>query len=169
GNQAASIAVMVRRSACAPGEVIAVLVADRAALVGVMLGVLQTGCIFVPLNDDAPAERLHHIVTWLQPKLFLTTESNYAAVKRLAMSLGDATSVLTVPHAVEKITDRELSPTRVHSQTEPFAPPTDAPSYVYFTSGSAGQPKGIAGTLNSLAKRIAWEIDAFKIRRGFRD
>ena len=168
GNQAATIAAMVRRSVSAPGEVIAVLVADRAALVGVMLGVLQAGCIFVPLNDDAPAERLHRIVTWLQPKLFLTTESNYAAVKRLAASLPDATSVLTVPPAVEKIPDGESSPTRVASPTETFAAPTDAPSYVYFTSGSTGQPKGIAVTLNSLAKRIAWEIDTFQIPRGCR-
>ena len=73
GIQADAITAMVRQSGCAPGEVIAVLVADRAALVPVMLGVLQAGCIFVPLNDDAPAERLQRIVTWLQPKLFLTS------------------------------------------------------------------------------------------------
>jgi amino acid adenylation domain-containing protein len=164
GNQADTIAAMVRRSACARGDVIAVLVTDRAALVTVMLGVLQAGCVFVPLNDDAPAEWLHRIVTWLQPKLFLTTESNYAAVKRLATNLAHATSVLTVSHAVVG----ESSPTRVPFPTEILPPPTDAPSYVYFTSGSTGQPKGIAGTLNSLAKRIAWEIDAFQISRGFR-
>src|SRR5438309_5423730 len=79
GNQADAIAAMVRRSGCAPGEVIAVLVADRAAIITVMLGVLQAGGIFVPLNDHAPAERLHRIVTWLQPKLILTSESNHAA------------------------------------------------------------------------------------------
>jgi len=168
GNQADTIAAMVRRSGCAVGEVIVVLVADRAALITTMLGVLQAGCIFVPLNDDAPAERLHRIVTWLQPKLFLTAESNYAAVKRLAASLRNPTSLLTVPHIVEKIPDGESSPTCVPSQAEIFALPANTPSYVYFTSGSTGQPKGIAGTLNSLAKRIAWEIDAFKIPRGFR-
>ena len=69
---------------------IAVLVADRAALITVMLGVLQAGCIFVPLNDDAPAEAAApYSLHGFKPKLFLTTESNYAAVKRLAASLGD--------------------------------------------------------------------------------
>ena len=67
GNQADTIAAMVRRSGCAPGDVIAVLVSDRAVLIAVMLGVLQAGCIFVPLNDDAPTERLRHMVLWLKP------------------------------------------------------------------------------------------------------
>ena len=168
GHQIDSVVAMMRRSSCAPGEVIAVLVADRAALIAVMLGVLQEGCIFVPLNDDAPAERLHRVITWLQPKLFLTTELQQSAVKGLAASLGEATSVLTVPCPVEKIPDGETSPTPVASQTVIFVPTANAPSYVYFTSGSTGQPKGIAGTLTSLAKRIAWEIDAFQIPRGFR-
>jgi amino acid adenylation domain-containing protein len=166
--QADAVAAMLRRSSCAPGEVIAVLVADRSELVTAMLGVLQAGCIFVPLNDDAPVERLHRILTWLQPKLFLTTDSQYPAVKRLAACLGDRTSVLTVSSAVEKIPDGEASPTRVVSPAEIFVAPANTPSYVYFTSGSTGQPKGIAGSLNSLAKRIAWEIDAFQIPRGFR-
>ena len=73
GRQANSISAMIRGACCAPGEVIAVMVPDRVALVTVMLGVLQEGCIFVPLNDDSPAERLRHIVTWLKPKLFLTS------------------------------------------------------------------------------------------------
>jgi len=168
GNQADTIAAMVRRSGCAPGDVIAVLVSDRAVLIAVMLGVLQAGCIFVPLNDDAPTERLRRMVLWLKPKVFLTTESNYAAVKRLAASVADATSVMTVPHAADKITDGEPSPVHMVFPTEMGTPSTNVPSYVYFTSGSTGQPKGIAGTLHSLANRIAWEIDAFQIPRGFR-
>jgi amino acid adenylation domain-containing protein len=168
GHQIDSIVAMMRKSSCAPGEVIAVMVADRAALIAVMLGVLQEGCVFVPLNDDAPAERLRRVIRWLQPKLVLTTELQQSNVKGLVASLGEATSVLTVPCAVEKTPDEEAARTPVASPTEIFVPTANAPSYVYFTSGSTGQPKGIAGTLTSLAKRIAWEIDAFQIPRGFR-
>ncbi len=167
-HQADAIAAVLQRSGCGQGAVIAVLVADRAALIAVMLGVFQAGCTFVPLNDDAPAEWLYRIVTWLQPKLLLTTESLYPAVERLAASLSEGTTVVIVPADVEKIAEGKAPPTRLASPIEIFVPPTNSPSYVYFTSGSTGQPKGIAGTLNSLAKRIAWEIDAFQIPRGFR-
>ena len=168
GRQADSIAAMIRGSCCAPGEVITVMVPDRVALVTVMLGVLQAGCIFVPLNSDSPAERLRHVVTWLKPKLFLASESNYAAVKSLAMGLEEETSVLTVPRADENLDNGESSLTHVPAPTEIFVPPINVPSYIYFTSGSTGQPKGIAGSLNKLARRIAWEIDTFQITRGCR-
>ena len=168
GYRADRIAAMVRQSACAPGEVIAVLVADRAALVTAMLGVLQAGCVFVPLNDDAPAERLRRTVAWLRPKLFLTTASNYDAVQRLATSLGGASSVLAIPHAVEKLPDGPSSLTGTFCPTENYSSSDNTPSYIYFTSGSTAQPKGIAGTLHSLARRIAWEIDMFQLPRGVR-
>jgi non-ribosomal peptide synthetase component F len=100
--------------------------------------------------------------------LFLASESNYAAVKSLAEDLDEAASILTVPLAGENIPEGESSLTRVPAPTEIFVQPIDVPSYVYFTSGSTGQPKGIAGSLNKLARRIAWEIKAFQIPRSCR-
>ncbi len=168
GRLANSIAAMIRGSSCAPSEAIVVMVPDRVALVTVMLGVLEAGCIFVPLNDDSPAERLRLIVKWLKPKMFLTSTSNYTAVKSLAAGLDEPTPVLTVPITSECIPDGESSLTRVPPPTEIFVSPIDVPSYVYFTSGSTGQPKGVAGSLDKLARRIAWEIEAFQIPRGCR-
>src|ERR1043165_1325160 len=122
GNQADIIGAMVR-SACASGEVIAVSIADRATIIPAMLGVLQAGCIFVPLNDEGPAERLHRLVTWLQPKVFFTTEPSHAAVERLGTSLGEGTSILTLAHVIGNSPHSESSPACTRSPAAVSAPP----------------------------------------------
>lgn len=166
--RADAVAGILRSSDCAPGDVIAVMVAERAALISVMLGVLQAGCIFVPLNSDAPAERLRRVIAQLKPKLFLTTDFQFAAVTSLAATVGGGASVVMVPTGADKIAEAEGVSAHTVSSAERFAQAGNTPSYVYFTSGSTGVPKGIAGSLNSLAKRVAWEIDTFRIPRGFR-
>jgi len=166
--RADGVAGILQSADCAPGDVVAVMVAERAALISIMVGVLQAGCIFVPLNDDAPAERLRHVIAQLQPKLFLTTDFQFAAVTSLAAALGGGAAVVRVPTEVDKIAEAEGTSAGIVSSAGRFAQPGNTPSYVYFTSGSAGVPKGIAGSLHSLAKRIAWEIDTFQIPRGYR-
>ena len=162
-KHADTIAQVLKRSRSAPGDIIVVIIHDRVVLIAAMLGVLQAGCVFVPINDGAAQERSRQILNRLQPKLILTTESHLAAVENLAGRIDDKIPIVAVPasNQTEKGASNPAS-------AENFLPPPDAPSYIYFTSGSTGEPKGIVGTLSSLAKRIAWEIDAFKIGSGCR-
>ncbi len=44
----------------------------------------------------------------------------------------------------------------------------DAMRYIYYTSGSTGEPKGIAGRLAGLSHFIQWEIETFNIDVGWR-
>jgi amino acid adenylation domain-containing protein len=168
GRQADAVAEHVRRLAVAPGDVVTILVADRVALVPVMLGVLQATCVFVPLNVDAPPARLLRLLEWLKPKLVITDESSYERIGPLIASSTGTAPILAIPHGLESIDESEMSPAGTTLPSDTDAPSIDSPSYIYFTSGSTGQPKGIAGSLNSLSKRIAWEIDAFQIPTGFR-
>jgi len=167
-SHAESVATMLRRTLGASGAVLAVLVSDRVVLVPAMLGVLRAGCVFVPLNEDAPSDWLRRIAGRLRPTAFLTTDSGLALARRLAGGLDYDCAVLRVPALVSS-PSRESSPRAdAQSPASMSVLSSQMPSYVYFTSGSTGEPKGIAGRLTSLGRRIAWEIEAFDIRAGCR-
>lgn len=162
-NRAETIAQLLKRSGSLPGDIIVVIIHDRMALIPAMLGVLQAGCVFVPINDDAAQERSRQILNRLQPKLILTTESHLSAAENLVGRTDDKTPVVAVPAPSQR-----GKGTSSPASAEDFTPPPNVPSYVYFTSGTTGESKGIVGTLSSLAKPIEWEIAAFEIGRGCR-
>ena len=161
-TQIAIIAETLKRAGCAPGEVIAVIIPDRAVLIAAMLAIFEAGCIFVPISDGAPPQRSIRLLKWLRPKLLLTIESVRGSVDSVAR-LGAETPVLS-------LIANGTADARPHydNASETILPNASAPAYVYFTSGSTGEPNGIVGSLSGLAARIAWEIDALKISRGYR-
>ena len=140
-----------------PGDVVAVRIASRPALVGAMLGVLRAGAVFAPLEVDATGERTRRQVAWLEPSVLL----HDAAVDMASLMSGAAgrSALVSVPE-----------PERDGTGDEPFetAPARDASGYIYFTSGSTGHPKATLGSWRSLAERIAWEIAACAVEPGTR-
>ena len=143
-----------------PGSVVAVLIGDRVAMIAAMIGIFRASCVFAPLDPTGPPLRLREIVTDLSPAAFLTESGLRERVSELA----GGRPVLTVD-----LTRRgELGRDARERERPRVSVDPDAMRYVYYTSGSTGVPKGIAGTLRSLAHFIRWEIDTFGIGEGFR-
>ncbi len=94
----------------------------------------------------------------------MSTDADQTQARRLADALPYECPVLVLPgHRSDA--RRHGAPAQPQLSATP--PDADQPSYVYFTSGSTGQPKGIAGRLSSLARRIAWELETFAIPSGW--
>lgn len=133
-------------------SVIGLLVEDRISLIVAMIGVINAGCVFVPLDRTLPEERLNLMVKDLG--------LNYAIV-------GNPNEIIFL--GLESFF--ELDKILNSSLTEPTIFPeysSEDSLYIYFTSGSTGRPKGVIGKNKSLLQFIQWEIKYLEIEETFR-
>ncbi|MGW7193051.1 amino acid adenylation domain-containing protein, partial [Streptomyces sp. NPDC054838] len=123
---------VVRESAVA-------LLLERSLQVPVaMLAVLKAGGAYVPLNADFPVERLHWMLERTGARLLLADP----------VTAGHE-AVATAPAGVRVLDVTAARPEPAAVRVTPCVP--DQLAYVMYTSGSTGEPKGIAVTHANVA------------------
>ncbi|GAA2225042.1 hypothetical protein GCM10010232_07640 [Streptomyces amakusaensis] len=115
-----------------PEEPVAVLMERSADLVVAILAVVKAGACYLPLHSAYPPERLQRIVDLCGGTVLLT---DHAMRGR---------GLPAVEHTVVVDTDAATSRAPSHDPGRPGHPL--ALAYLMFTSGSTGEPKGVAVT-----------------------
>ncbi len=135
-----------------PGTIVAILTADTSEMIVGILGTLKAGAAFMPLDVRQPAARLRKLME-LAPPQFLLTD------KKVVLEL--------LPEPVKVVCVEDLL--EYHNPVPPaVSSDPDQLSYIYFTSGSSGTPKAIAGRLKGIAHFINWEIEELGVGAGVR-
>jgi amino acid adenylation domain-containing protein len=144
------LAQWLRRRGVGAGCLVGVCMQRSAEAVVALLATLTTGAAFVPLDPRWPPARLRSVMDRTGAALMLADPG-------LAASLGHE-----VPGMVEFPPSAGTPP--------PLSGPDDlsAVGYVYFTSGSTGEPKGVVIDHRCAAGRIAELLRRFPLAPGDR-
>src|ERR1051325_950485 len=157
-----------------PQTTVAILSDDVTHVITSILGILQAGCAFVPLDPHLPENRLSTMLSIVKPQYFIA-DSHYAPlIKRITAQAGASVKVICLDDEpwplngdgsiVRLAFDRDaLARTAPELENDP-----ERMSYIYFTSGSTGVPKAIAGRLKSIDHFIRWEINRLNLGEGVR-
>lgn len=123
--------------------VVGISLSRSADLVVGLLGVLQAGCAFVPLDPQWPAARRAVVVEDARVVLQLNASGEHAEGEPAAVpvDLGDW-SFGAHPAVAPEVTV-----------------PGNALAYVIFTSGSTGRPKGAMIRHEAISERLLWQVD----------
>jgi amino acid adenylation domain-containing protein len=114
-------------------ERIALFFRHGASMIAAMLGVLKAGKTYVPLDPAHPLSRINRLIA----------DSAAAAV------LTDIDNFFTTQAQVIKFVENE----RFDANPPPAVSP-DAIAYILYTSGSTGEPKGVAQTHRNVLAQV---------------
>lgn len=147
-------------AAGARGRAVMVFMEKGIDALAVMMGALQAGAFYVPVDPHIPAERLTLIAGVLEDPIVVVSEET-AGLANEAMGGGSAESQGAVVIPVAQLLAADENPAALEAAR---AAATDAdPVYVLFTSGSTGVPKGVAVS----HRAVIDFIDDFIARFGF--
>ncbi|HEY5705829.1 MAG TPA: amino acid adenylation domain-containing protein [Terrimicrobiaceae bacterium] len=119
----------------------ALLLDHDAPMVAAILGSLKAGKTYVPLSPSHPSERIASIIADSQPRLLVTDAANRERAREFAV--GEIQLI-----DIEALSD-DSEPVLHHVDLSP-----DALAYVLYTSGSTGEPKGIAQSHRNVLHHI---------------
>jgi len=168
-SRADQLAGYLKASGAPRGALVAILCADPVMAITSILGILKAGCAFVPLDTTTPEKRLAPMVALTEPEWFIV-EPDFVQLAINLTGVYDSEIKLVCTEAIDlpEVDDRKITfltglaehadKRRPNIESDP-----DDLCYVYFTSGSTGAPKAIAGRLKGIDHFIRWEIETLGV------
>ncbi len=155
------IAYQIRKNGIKERSNIGLLLKERDKVIICIIGILKANCVFVPLDITYPKNRLKQNINTAELTACIVEESSKDVINALNMQ-----GVKELEY--EALTkDENLTRGMQFAQVEENYQPDDM-IYLYFTSGTTGTPKAVAGRNKSLVHYINWEIDSFNVKEDVR-
>ncbi|MFI5688106.1 amino acid adenylation domain-containing protein [Streptomyces sp. NPDC051636] len=137
-------------------DVIAVVTQRNLNWAAAVLGVFKAGGVYLPIEPHFPADRIANTLSRARCRLVLTEPGSTTPVSQAVGTLPDVRTLL-----IDAVFDE------VHAVGNPG---TDVSlnqlAYIYFTSGSTGEPKGAMCEHAGMLNHIYAKIDDLRIGEG---
>lgn len=137
-HRAQGVAAALQSQGIGPGQAVTIHLERGIEAVAAIFGVLMTGACYVPLDLKNPAQRL----------AFIVTDAQAAAV----IGIGDAPDWLDQARWLNIADCPPAEPTAVDISAEALAA-------ILYTSGSTGQPRGVALSHRAIAAFANWAAE----------
>ena len=153
-RRAEAIASLLRAHRAGPDRVVAIAMRRSPALIAAALGVVKAGAAYLPLDVEAPAQRLAATIE----------------VARAIAVLTSGDSPIDLPSAAVPVLCVDHDGKQFEGSSDGAAAKLGADNlaYVIFTSGSTGEPKGVMCRHRGVVNLAAWQAEQFGVRAGSR-
>src|SRR5580693_7041440 len=129
-----------------------------------MLGVLKAGGVYVPLDPQAPADRVGYIIGNCGIRILITKSEKRAELSADIQGLLEACVLVEGEgNGSDLIAWSQLSEFPASHAPQVAMIETDL-AYILYTSGSTGRPKGVMLTHQNALTFVEWCAEEFQIR-----
>ncbi len=146
-RRSAAVASELRRQGVGPDVLVGICAERSLELVIGLLGILQAGGAYVPIDPSYPADRIAYMLKDAAPAVLITQPGlreqlppfggRYLELSAAALPAPDTACLPPAPVRLEHL------------------------AYTIYTSGSTGRPKGAGNTHGGLLNRLQWMQDYF--------
>ena len=144
GLLSSKVANFLHPLSISPESPIAIYGKKTPAIIATMFGIIRSGNAYVPLDPDYPTERLQYILNHSQCKYIITD------MEDIPWELGEGIQCLRFDLLQE---NNSFSPVKINP---------DQLTYILYTSGSTGNPKGVAIEHRNVMALRDWALEWFK-------
>lgn len=136
------------------GAFVGVLSQKSEYLIFSILAILKIGCVYVPLTPSYPQERMKYIIENSGLSHLIVDAKNENRVSELSQRL----EILSLD-SIQKIENNYLS----FSDINPVSSKNRDTVYMFYTSGSTGNPKGVLIHQAGFYNRMVWQKKYFNV------
>lgn len=145
-RQARLLGARLRRLGVCPEERVGVLLPRHESLVVAILGILDAGGVYVPLDSQYPKQRLAFMLADARAQVVVSVQEMEPVLEESSVRCVWLAGRQEERSAVEE---------------EPVGSTAEQLAYVIYTSGSTGRPKAVAITHRSAVDMVSWGLSAF--------
>jgi amino acid adenylation domain-containing protein/non-ribosomal peptide synthase protein (TIGR01720 family) len=145
-RRANAIAAALIAAGVRAGDRVAIAVERSPAQIAALLGILKAGAAYVPLDSSWPAARLRHVLTDVGARVLVSGDAERGRLGACGVGIEDGLQIVPAedaPLASHREEAREAGGVRDHDL-----------AYVSYTSGSTGEPKGVAITHRAIVRLV---------------
>ena len=129
-EQATALALDLEQKGVRKGTLVAILLHRSVEMIVGILGVLKLGAAYVPIDPDAPVERVNYILDDIKTDWIICDSNKHNSLKNKALS------IIEVDLKTKRTKSTGASMSKANITASELA-------YVIYTSGSTGKPKGV--------------------------
>jgi amino acid adenylation domain-containing protein len=151
-----------------PGDRIGIYLHKSPAAVAGIFGIMKTGACYVPVDPNAPGQRLAEIARQCALRALITSSLLYEKLSAAFLDESPMAAIFFVDKAPDRAVPARAVTFADSLPNQSVEPPTvnvidQDLAYILFTSGSTGIPKGVMlSHLNALTF-VNWACDTFAI------